>query len=137
MARVNITRQIKTELEKRLPSPRRRRPRPHFMGLGSTRMTWRNALLDCVLVLLSAADYTDARAQTPQPANVEGNSTCMLAGTIERDDTHEPIGRAQIDLYSLERNANHYRSFTDSNGRFSIGPIPGGGYHLIVSKGGF
>jgi protocatechuate 3,4-dioxygenase beta subunit len=89
----------------------------------------------CFLLLV----YWQAGAQTPQlnAAKTQDNERCVVAGTVVRLDTGEPLKKATVILRSHDTVEQSMFVITDSQGHFQFDNVQPGTYYLDVSHDGF
>jgi protocatechuate 3,4-dioxygenase beta subunit len=90
----------------------------------------------CFLLLV----YWQAGAQTPQlidAAKTQDNERCVVAGTVVRLDTGEPLKKATVILRSHDNVEQSMFAITDSQGHFQFDKVQPGTYYLDVSHDGF
>jgi hypothetical protein len=88
------------------------------------------AITFCLLVPLLAY------AQPPSTNTLEQTATASVSGTVLRDDTGVPLKKAQVALWSNERQTT-YDAITDAEGRFEILGVKPGRYRLWASRDGY
>jgi Carboxypeptidase regulatory-like domain len=69
------------------------------------------------------------------PPSHESARSAMLAGNVVDAQTHQPIGRAAIDV--VVAGVGKYTQQTDASGNFAMTDIPPGEYALRVRRDGF
>ena len=90
----------------------------------------------CFLLLLC----WQAGAQAPQPIGApktQNNAECVLAGTVVRLDTGEPLKKATVILRSHDNGEQSVFVITDAQGRFQFNKVEPGNYSLEVLHNGF
>jgi hypothetical protein len=79
-------------------------------------------------------------AQTDPPANEAtalDKEKCGVSGTVLRQDTGEPLGKARVSVVTHEKWEDSVFDLTDSQGHFLLDDIPCGSYKLSASHTGF
>jgi Carboxypeptidase regulatory-like domain len=81
-----------------------------------------------------------AGAQAPQPtdtAKSQNNEKCVVAGTVVRLDTAEPLKKATVVLLSRDSVEQSAFAITDAQGHFQFDKVEPGTYSLDASHNGF
>jgi hypothetical protein len=79
-------------------------------------------------------------AQTDPSANEAtalDKEKCSVSGTVLRQDTGEPLGKARVSVVTHEKWEDSVFDLTDSQGHFLLDDIPCGSYKLSASHTGF
>jgi len=90
----------------------------------------------CFLLLLC----WQAGAQASQPfgaPKTQNNAECVLAGTVVRLDTGEPLKKATVILRSQDNGEQSVFVITDGEGHFQFNKVEPGNYSLEVLHNGF
>ena len=96
----------------------------------------KHVFIASVLLFLSCR----AAAQAPQPTNsakTQDNERCVVAGTVVRLDTGEPLRKATVILRSHDNVEQSMFAITDYQGHFQFDKVQPGTYYLDVSRDGF
>ena len=92
-------------------------------------------LLFLPLLTMSIAPAVSARQAQTKPGEASKDNA-VVAGTVVRLDTGEPLKKARVGLQS-RKNDDYDFQLTDEQGHFLFENVPAGSYDLNVSRNGF
>ena len=103
-----------------------------IFGLANTLKTLALPAIAIFLIPSCVAQATD-RSSGPTSAENE----CAISGTVVKLAGNEPLGKATVQLESLEDPDRTMAAFTDGEGRFELKKIEPGKYKLKASRAGY
>jgi tetratricopeptide (TPR) repeat protein len=88
-----------------------------------------------LLSLASAWGHPSAPVETVE--NPRGMREYVIAGSVRRDDTDEPVPGVRVQLLTGAGNVASSTVLTNASGEFSFGQFTAGEYEIVAEKDGF
>ena len=95
-------------------------------------------LLQILHVLLSVACTWGHPSSPAEGAGIPGGiREYIIAGSVRRDDTDEPLPGVRVQLLTAAGNVASSTVLTDASGEFSFGQFTAGEYEIVADKDGY